>query len=166
MATPPDVSQTRFRGWRLPCHVCLTTTATCPTPRIPHAIHRGIRQPLKRGWITLFPVTILPCYGRLCLHQPLSGVDPSHLMSRAHHSMVGYAYINPLAGLIPHIPSRILPCYGRLCLHQPLSGVERCGAQPLSGGGHYLRYWLRKSMSCLKRCVRALPVLMLWLRLV
>ncbi len=45
--------------------------ATCPTPS-----PSIIRQPLKRGWITLSPVTILPCYGRLCLHQPLSGVAP------------------------------------------------------------------------------------------
>ncbi len=34
-----------------------------------------IRQPLKRGWNTSFPSRILPCYGRLCLHQPLTGVD-------------------------------------------------------------------------------------------
>ncbi len=66
----------------------------------------------------------LPCYGRLCLRQPLSGVEPSHHVSLSHNVMAGYAYINPLAGLIPHITCLSLPCYGRLCLRQPLSGVD------------------------------------------
>ncbi len=38
---------------------------------------------------------------RSCEAPPLSGVDRSHTgEARAHYGMVGYAYINPLAGLI------------------------------------------------------------------
>ncbi len=32
-------------------------------------------------------------------HHPLAGLNYTHLMSRVHHNMAGYAYINPLAGL-------------------------------------------------------------------
>ncbi len=57
--------QPRFRGWRMD-YMGHDDGGTW----------RGIHQPLKRGWITLSPSRILPCYGRLFLHQPLNGVDP------------------------------------------------------------------------------------------
>ncbi len=89
-----------------------------------------------------FPVSILPWYGRLCLHQPLSGVDRSHHVSLSPYVIGGYAYINPLAGLIPYITCRGLLCYGGLCLHQPLSGVgtptSRVVAYYVIGGYAYV----------------------------
>ncbi len=69
------------------------------------------------------PLRILPCYGRLCLHQPLSGVDRSHSRHASYHGMVGYAYANPLAGLTSPSRHACPPWYGGLCLHQPLNGV-------------------------------------------
>ncbi len=58
------------------------------------------------GYAYINPLAIPLCYRGLCLHQPLSGVDPSHPPTHAHYVMVGYVYINPLAGLSHHILRR------------------------------------------------------------
>ncbi len=63
---------------------------------------------------------------------PLAGLSLYPTIA-SYHAMAGYAYINPLA-----IPL----CYRGLCLHQPLSGVDRSHSLSLSpyviGGYAYI----------------------------
>ncbi len=54
---------------------------------------RGIRQPLKRGWITLSPYLAPYDIGGYAYVNPLAGLKP-HARVASYHIMAGYAYVN------------------------------------------------------------------------